>query len=117
MLTRFKFQTMSRFYDGSIQWPIEYAKTSWARCKHCDEIIEKGTLRMGANFFMSSQWFHLECFSKSTKTSRIRPKIQSELPGLEHLFEADKNVVRSIFWPNLPVNLSDIPKLRFFCLL
>ncbi|NPD88802.1 MAG: hypothetical protein HGN29_08750 [Asgard group archaeon] len=57
------------FKKKEMRWKVEYAKSSRATCKKCNNKIEKNTLRIGEPSYyqehLSFKWFHEDCVDLS----------------------------------------------------
>ncbi|MBY9001348.1 MAG: hypothetical protein KGD64_10560 [Candidatus Heimdallarchaeota archaeon] len=66
---------------------IEYARSGRAKCKKCNETIEKEFIRLGAPFYyqdhLSFRWFHENCIDLTKYDKDM-------LAGLEVLSENDR---------------------------
>ncbi|RZF40692.1 hypothetical protein LSTR_LSTR007983 [Laodelphax striatellus] len=93
---------------------VEYAKSSRATCKGCDEKIVKEEVRISKKEYESNeakrfggipQWHHPECFTK------LRAELAffvsgDQLPGFDTLKDDDKNMIKKLL-PKIDVKKED----------
>ncbi|XP_039295821.1 poly [ADP-ribose] polymerase [Nilaparvata lugens] len=93
---------------------VEYAKSSRATCKGCDEKIVKEEVRISKKEYESNeakrfggipQWHHPECFNK------LRAELEfyasgDQLPGYDSLRDEDKNMIKNLL-PKIDVKKED----------
>lgn len=89
---------------------VEYAKSSRATCKKCEEKIEKSTVRLGKldydaetpyNAGPVPRWYHLECFVESRKKLEFFGEIK-KVKGFRELEEEDQKMLRKTIKPLKP---------------
>ncbi|XP_047370272.1 poly [ADP-ribose] polymerase [Vespa velutina] len=101
----------------SQDFSIEYAKSSRAMCRGCEEKIVKSEIRISKKDFESDEgrkyggidrWYHLECFVKIRTELEFFDQADS-LPGIKTLSKEDQATVKK----ELPkINNNDVPPIK-----
>lgn len=102
---------------ASLDFLIEYAKSSRAMCRGCEEKIVKDEIRISKKDFESDEgrkyggidrWYHLECFVKIRTDLEFFDQADS-LPGIKTLSKEDQATVKK----ELPkINNGDVPPIK-----
>lgn len=89
---------------------VEYAKSSRATCKKCEEKIEKSTIRLGKldydaetpyNAGPVPRWYHLKCFIEAREKLEFFGEIK-KVKGFKDLEEEDQKMLRKTIKPMKP---------------
>jgi len=101
--------------DKDSDFQVEYAKSSRAKCKNCEEKIEKGVIRIakmvepeGKKAFLGKlpQWYHVDCFAEMKEELEAVDLPLQDVDGFSSLSEEDLKTLKE------KVGLTDEKKVK-----